>query len=143
MSKQTSQLFAFILVTLLGGLVFVVFSHIRPLFTGTADFVGRIALAVIFFAIYMILREKEHFKLYSRIFCAFFIALFAISLDYYLPTVRLLLDFLDVSIQTPLGIALDKLDSSLIIILSIILLNRLFGEKPVPCILKKGISRKA
>jgi hypothetical protein len=142
MSKRASKLFAFILVSLLGILVFVVFSHIRPVFAKTADLVGRIMLAVVLLTVSLVLRKKERFKPYSRILSAFFIAIVAISLDYYLPTVRLLLDSLNVSIQTPLGIALDKLDSSLIIILSIILLNRLFGEKLSSLYLKKGNLKK-
>lgn len=138
MSKRTSAIFPVLFVSLLGILVFVVFSHIRPLFTGSVDVIGRILLIVILFIASMMLRRNERLKPYGQILYAFFIASVAIALDYYLPTIRWLLDGLGVSIQTPLGIALDKLDSSVIIILSILLLNRLSGESLGTLYIQKG-----
>ncbi len=50
--------------------------------------------------------------------------------DYYLPTSKLLLDILHIPVMTPAGLALDKLDSSIIIIGSILILTGLSGAKP-------------
>lgn len=142
MSKRASSFFSFLFVSLLGILVFVIFSHIRPVLTTSFDLTGRILLLILLFAGTLILRRKEHQKPYSRVFYAFFIASAATSLDYYLPTSRWLLSSLDISIRSPLGIALDKLDSSAILILSILLLNQLSGDKPDSLYLKKGKLKK-
>lgn len=142
MGKRTSAIFSFLFVSLSGILVFVVFSHIRPFFTGSFDLIGRLLLIVIFFCGSVKLRQNERLKPYGRILYAFFIASAALALDYYLPTIRWLLEVLHISIRTPMGIALDKLDSSVIIILSILLLNRLSGESPGSLYLKKGKLRK-
>lgn len=142
LDKRISAILTFFFILLPGLLVFVVFSHIRPLFAGTADMAGRAVLIAILFAMSMILRRNERLKAYGRILNAFFIASAAMALDYYLPTIKWLLAGLNVSIRSPMGIALDKLDSSVIIVLTILLLNRFTGEDSRSLYLRKGQFRK-
>ncbi|MFH0992996.1 MAG: CPBP family intramembrane glutamic endopeptidase, partial [bacterium] len=110
-----------------GLLVFVVFSHMRPLLSGVADVISRIVLAAAFLIAALLLRFSQRFHDYGSVAYAFFIAVVATSIDLYLPSREWWLALLHVSIDTPAGIAIDKLDSSVIIILTIVLLTKLAG----------------
>jgi membrane protease YdiL (CAAX protease family) len=68
----------------------------------------------------------------------FFIASLAITIDYYLPSRDWLLKLFHLSLKTPVGIAIDKLDSSIIIITSIIILTKLSGGNLASIYLKEG-----
>ena len=142
MGKRTSALGAFVLATFLGLVIFVVFSHIRPVFDGAADLIGRLCLLAGLFFGSLTLGRHERWQPYRRMLWAGFTAAAATALDYYLPTIHWLLTSLNVRLQTPLGIALDKLDSSVIIVLTILLINRLFGGDRHDLYLQKGNLRK-
>lgn len=126
-------------LTILGGLlVFVVFSHMRPIFAGTPDVVFRLIVALVFLSIPFVLKGRKTQKAERGLSISFFIAITAISLDLYLPTSRWIVKAVGTDYATPMGLALDKLDSSLIIILTIIILNRLSGGSTKDLRLQKG-----
>jgi len=128
MANRITKALAFLFILILGLLVFVVFSHFRPLLPESLDLVGRVTFATILLVTGFLIRKSLRFKWMSPILLAFFIALTAISIDLYSPSREWLLSLLKVKLLTPAGIALDKLDSSLIIIVLIIGFTRLNRE---------------
>lgn len=137
--KQILSLFTFFLS---GLIVFVVFSHIRPMPAEEIDLLSRICIILIFWLFSRWAHRSESFKDYEPLFYAFFTASAAMAADYYLPTSKFLLDILHISVMTPAGLALDKLDSSIIIIGSILILTGLSGAKPADLFLQKGNLKK-
>jgi len=143
MMKTTwKKIISFFVFMAVGLLVFVVFSHMRPLLSDTADWIGRIVLAAAFLIAALWMRKSDRLREYWSVAYAFFIAVVATSIDLYLPSREWLLAMLHVSIDTPAGIALDKLDSSLIIVLTILLLTKLAGGTLGSLFLQKGNWKK-
>jgi len=136
------QIVYFILFLALGLLIFVVFSHMRPILPGAIDMLGRIIMIAGFLVAALLARRSQRFEKYWQILFACFIASLATAIDYYLPSRDWLLQFLNISIKTPAGIAIDKLDSSIIIIVSVILLTKISGSKLSSIYLKKGNLKK-
>lgn len=128
----------FVLFLLLGLLLFAVFSHIRPVLPETADPIARVVLIASLLAAALWARGNPRLAKYWRILFACFTAAAAMAIDYYLPSREWLLQLLHVSIDTPAGIALDKLDSSLILIVTILLLTKASGADFGSLFLKKG-----
>ncbi len=127
------------LLLLAGGLlVFVVFSHYSPLFHGSEDVAGRLLVAVILLTLGLVFRRSDRFAAYWPIPFAFFAGLTAISLDYYLSLSRWLLPWLGLSLASPAGLAIEKLESSLLGILVILILNRLAGQKLESLYVRRG-----
>jgi len=119
-----------------------VFSHIRPLFSWSVDLAGRfIAIAILLLAS-LRLKRMERDQQHSLILYGFLTASVALFLDYYLPTSKWFLEALHIGIDSPMGIALDKLDNSVIIIVTILLLTRLNGNNLASLYLKKGDLKK-
>jgi uncharacterized protein len=125
-----------------GLLIFVVFSHMRPLFAGGIDLIGRIALILGFLTLALLARRSQRFAKYGQVLFAGFIAALATGMDYYLPSRNWLLKFLNISIHSPAGVALDKLDSSIVICVCIILLTILSGNNLASIYLKNGRGKK-
>ncbi len=130
---------AFFVVFLAAGLLlFVLFNHIKPLLPQPADIAGRMVLIAALLASALLARRSRRWEKYWRILFAGFAAALAAAIDLYLPSRDLLLQALRIPIQSPAGIALDKLDSSLIIILSIIVLTRISGDGLGSIFLQRG-----
>ncbi len=125
MKKTWSIILNSILLLSLGLLIFVVFSHIRPMLAEPWDKVGRIILIAALVLAAALTRKKLGPSSYTDVFLAFGVAAIVMALDYYLPTSRILGELLQVPIDTPLGIALDKLDSSAIIVAGILVTSHL------------------
>ena len=117
----------FVLFLACGLLVFIVFSHYFPMLTRPADTIGRIALGGAFLAAALFARRSERFKQYWLLLFAFFAALTAISIDRYLSLSKWILPALGVKPESPEGWAIEKLESSLLGIVIVLLLNRLFA----------------
>ena len=123
------QLGWFVVFLACGLLVFVVLSHYYPLLHGAPDVIGRVIVAGIFLSIALLARRSGRFGKYWLLPFAFFTALSAISIDYYLGLSHWILPALNINSETPAGLAIDKLESSLLSVLIILLLNRLFGNR--------------
>jgi uncharacterized protein len=126
----------FFLFLALGLLITVVFSHFRPLFPLHIDIPARIALILALLITALLVRRSRRFNKYWLVFFAFFIASFAQALDYYFNDWSLRLAGL--SIKTPAGIALDKLESTFLIVVPVILLTKLSGNNMASIYLRKG-----
>jgi uncharacterized protein len=133
----------FLLFLASGFLVFVVFSHIRPLLPSGLDLPCRIAAAAIFLAAALLARPGKPSEPYGKVFMAFFIASAALLLDFYLPTREWLLGALRLENMSVPGIALEKLDTGLVITATVLLLNRLSGQKLPDLYLRQGHPRQS
>lgn len=88
----------------------------------------------------LLLRRNECYKKYWPVLFAFFIASFAQALDYYFSGWALSLTGLD--INTLAGIVMDKLESTFLIVVSIILFTKLSGDNMASIYLQKGNLRQ-
>jgi len=132
----------FVLFLALGLLVFVVFSHLRPMLGGEIDLIGRTAVIAMLLLVALWARQSKRLKKYWQVLFAFFVAALATGIDYYLPSSKWLLSSLGIAIKTPAGLALDKLDSSILIIVCILLLTKASGGSLASIYLKKGNLRQ-
>jgi membrane protease YdiL (CAAX protease family) len=120
-----------------GWIVFVVFSHFYPFFSGSADAAGRIAAGGVLLALAWLARSSDRYRKYWLLPFAFFTALAAISADFYLRD-RWLLNALGLSDASPAGQAVDKLASSLVGISVALVLNRLAGQRLDALSIRRG-----
>ena len=135
-SSRAQRFGLFLLFLALGLLLFLVFSHFRPLLPENADLPSRMALILTLLGSSLLLRRSDRLRKYWPVIFAFFIASFAQALDYYLS--GWLPGLLGLDMQSPAGIAMDKLESTLLILLPIVLLSRLSGNSMGSIYLQKG-----
>jgi len=138
--QQILRLALFLLFLILGLLLFFVFSHFRPVFSRNVDIPARIALILALLVSSLLLRRSERPNKYWPIFFAFFTASLAQALDYYFSGWSLSLLGLDV--KSPTGIVMDKLESTFLIVVPIILLTKLSGNNMSSIYLQKGNLRQ-
>jgi membrane protease YdiL (CAAX protease family) len=136
--KQIGRIGSFVLFLGCGLLVFIVFSHYFPIFKGKVDIIGRVAIAVAFLIAALAARRSERFKGYWPVLFAFFTALAAISIDRYLSLSKWILPALDVEGDSPAGLAIEKLESSLLVVIVIVALNRLAGQRLESLYIRRG-----
>jgi len=128
----------FFLFLLIGLIIFVVFSHFRPMLPDAIDLPARIAVMSIFLiAAWLAHRRKMPEAVWQLLF-ACFTASFALLIDRYLPLSRWGLGLLDLDINSPAGLALDKLESSLLIVATIILFTIVSGSSAGSIYLQRG-----
>lgn len=133
------QRFVWFVVFLASGLlVFVVFGHYFPTFKGSADVAGRVLAALAFLGAAIAFRYREGFREYWLIPFAFFTALTAISIDYYLGLSEWILPALGLSIKSPAGLAIDKFESCLLGITIVLIMNRLAGQGVDSLYIRRG-----
>ncbi len=118
----------FFLLVAIGMLVFVVFGNYYPRFDGAADMAGRLALGAALLASTLVFRRSERLRAYWLLPFAFFAALAALSIDYYLGLSTWILPRLGIPSRSPAGWAIDKLESSLLGVAIILLVNAIFGN---------------
>jgi hypothetical protein len=134
--ERPHRLGLFLLFLLFGLLISVVFSHFRPLLPKDIDIPSRIALILAFLIAALLIRRSRRFNKYWLVFFAFFVASFAQALDYYFNDWSLSLIGLD--IKTPAGIAVSKLESTIMIIVPILLLTKASGGNLASIYIQKG-----
>lgn len=135
-APQRSALFLLLLAS--GLLVFVVFGHYFPFYEGNIDIFGRIVAAGIFLALAVFAHRSERFQKYWLIPFAYFTALTAISVDYYLGLSAWILPRLGLGLKSPAGLAIDKLESSLLGIMVVLALNWLAGQRADSLYIRRG-----
>jgi membrane protease YdiL (CAAX protease family) len=119
-------------------LVFVVFSHYYPMFSGWIDVAGRIVVASILLVAALLSRRSERTRPYWRVWFALATACIAISVDYYLGLSKWLLPALRIAADSPAGWAIDKLESSALSILVVLLLTLACGDGLRSLYLRRG-----
>jgi membrane protease YdiL (CAAX protease family) len=118
----------FLVFVACGLLVFFVFSHYYPRFSGNDDITGRIVLGVLLLGLALLARRSERFHQYWLLPFAFFTALAAISTDYYLSLSKWILPRLAIDHGTPAAWAIEKLEGSLISVAVVLVVNRLLSN---------------
>jgi len=136
--KTLQRIGLFLLFLTCGLLVFVVFSHYFPIFKRPADSIGRVITAIVFLCAALIARRSEHFNQYWLILFAFFAALTAISIDRYLGLSQWIYPALGIIEKSPEGWAIDKLESSLLSIVVVLILNRIAGQSMDSLYIRRG-----
>jgi membrane protease YdiL (CAAX protease family) len=137
--RQILRLGLFLLFVILGLLLFFVFSHFRPVFPRNLDIPARIALILALLVSSLLLRRSERLNKYWPVFFAFFAASLAQALDYYFSWS---LSLLGLDVTSPVGIAVDKLESTFLIVVPIIVLTKLSGNSMSSIYLQKGNLRQ-
>jgi uncharacterized protein len=137
-TNRIQQVGLFILFLAGGLLVFVLFSHYDPFYPGNTDKIGRVVTAVLLLALALFLRSAERLRRYWLIPFAYFTALVTISGDYYLGLSKWLIPALRVEVESPAGLAIDKLESSLLGIVVVLALNRLAGQRVQSLYIRRG-----
>jgi membrane protease YdiL (CAAX protease family) len=128
----------FLLFLLIGLLIFVVLSHFRPLLDEDIDLLARIATTLIFLTTAWLARRRQNLEAAWRLIFACFVTSFALLIDRYLPLSQWALGMLNLDPSSPAGLATDKLESSLLIVASIILLTIVSGDSLGSIYLRKG-----
>jgi membrane protease YdiL (CAAX protease family) len=134
--RQILRLGLFLLFVIIGLLLFFVFSHFRPVFSKNIDIPARIALILALLVSSLLLRRSERLNKYWPIFFAFFTASLAQALDYYFSGWSL--NLLGLDVKSPAGIVVDKLESTFLIVVPIIVLTKLSGNNMASIYLQKG-----
>jgi membrane protease YdiL (CAAX protease family) len=128
----------FALFLICGLLVFVVLNPYRPLTSGWVDVAGRIAVASAFLGAALLSRRSEWARPYWRVWYALATASIAISVDYKLSLSKWILPALHIALESPAGLAIDKLESSALSILVVLLLILASGEGLGSLYLRRG-----
>ncbi|MBN1138029.1 MAG: CPBP family intramembrane metalloprotease [Anaerolineae bacterium] len=136
--RKLDRIGSFLLFLGCGLVVFVVFSHFFPIFEKEVDIIGRVVVAMALLAAALAARRSKQFSRYWLVLFAFFTALTAISIDRYLSLSRWILPALDVKGGSPAGLAIEKLESSLLGIAVILALNRLAGQSLGSLYIRRG-----
>ncbi len=136
--KNRHRIGSFLLFLGCGLVVFIVFSHYFPIFEEKVDIIGRVVAGLAFLAAALAARRSERFKGYWPVLFAFFTALVAISIDRYLSLSKWILPALDVEGDSPAGLAIEKLESSLLGIVVVLALSCLAGHRPGSLYIRRG-----
>lgn len=143
MENRVSRIAAGAAYVAVGLVVFVVFSHMRPMLPDRWDLPGRIVLASALLAGALFLRKSKRLQTHWRIAYAFFAAVVAMAVDLYVPSREWLLSLLGLENLTPAGIAVDKFESTVVLIGVILILMRIAGKAPRDLMVRKGNLRKS
>lgn len=130
------RLTLFLLFLMCGLLVFFISMTFSPKIPDNIETICRISLMIVFLAVAIWSHRNELLKKYWPVFFAFFVASFALFLSW--QSAGWVLHFLDLTVNTPDGIAVAKLSASLLIVIPIILLTRISGDDLASIYLKKG-----
>lgn len=134
----TPSAFGFFATVGCGLAVFVVFSHFFPLLSGTLDVAGRLSLGIALLSVSLVWRRSARWRTVWTIPFAFFTALVAISADYFFDLSRWANGLLGFEISSPPGLAVNKLESSLVGIAMILALTLLSGQKTGSLLIRRG-----
>ncbi len=128
--------FAFYLVV--GVWLFLVLSHFRPLLHGTAELAARVATAVVLLAAALAARASPRWRDHWPALFAFFAAGVATSIDRYLTLGQQAARLAGIALQTPAGVAADKVGGGLTIIVLVIVAVLVSGEGLPSLRIRKG-----
>ncbi len=137
------RLFAIGAYLIIGLLVFVVFSHMRPLFSTPWDLIGRGILAAGLLTAALLLKNSKSLQDHWRPIYAFFVAVVAMAIDLYVPTREWLLALFRLQNLSVVGIALDKLESTMVLCGVILILTKVSGAPWSSLFLQKGKFKKS
>lgn len=121
---------------LIGGLIFVVFSPLRPLLEPVPDYLGRIALIGVLAVVTVLIRKHEQSLRYWPVVYGLLVMAVTVTLDWVVA--NYVIQNLGVQGDTPAGFALLKLNECLLVVASVILFTRLSGNSLGSVYIQKG-----
>jgi membrane protease YdiL (CAAX protease family) len=128
-----------ILLLIGGALVFVFGTNYYSVFRTNDSQLYRAALAAVFLGAALVLRRKEAGGKYSQIAYAFFVATIAFFATSLTAGIRdSLLGAIGVPRDTPVYLALTKVFESVVVVVAIVLLIRLWGEDLASLYIRRG-----
>lgn len=127
-----------ILFTGIGSLIYLVFSPYRPLIENrTADYLGRFGLIFLLLAAVVLTRKNNLLRPYRPVLVCLLIMAVTVTLDYM--NAIFFIKHLPVNTNTPSGLAMQKLNQSFIIILTVVALTLLSGGTLGSIYIQKGL----
>lgn len=126
----------FALVTICGFLIFALTMTFVPVMPVWAGYAARAGFLVVFGALWLIAREGHRLHRFRPVFFAYFTAVFALSLGFFFADKGL--EFLRLTTQTPVGIAMAKFLQALLIVIGILVVAKLCGENLASLYIQKG-----
>lgn len=130
-----------ILFIVMGSIVYLVFSPIRPMFDHNsaekiADYLGRLGLIIFLLAMVLLVRRSEHLKKYTPVILGLLIMTIAVTMDRIFGIY--LIDYLQISGSTVVDYALLKLNECIIVFSVVISLTLLTGGSLGSIYIQKG-----
>jgi membrane protease YdiL (CAAX protease family) len=141
-TKQTSrtgwaqQLILFLIFVTIGSIIMVMFNPWRPTLNIQADYIVRLSLIGILYLASQIARKSARFKQYWLVIFGFFTLVTAVSLDYIFGLH--LITEVGVTDTTTRGWALQKFNEFIVIVPTVLFLNKVAGLKLEDIYIQKG-----
>jgi membrane protease YdiL (CAAX protease family) len=134
--KWSERLVLVLLFTVIGSLVMIVFSPLRPVLERGADYLGRIGLIGLLLISAVILRKSTRYSRFLPVLVGLLILAVVVSLDWIFG--RYLMDSLGVDGTTPASFALLKLNEGFVVVCMVILFTRMTGGSLGSIYIQKG-----
>ena len=134
--KLTQRIVLALGFTLIGGLILIVFSPLRPLLEPVPDYLGRIGLTAALLVAALLLRQYEPAKRYWPVVYGLFVLAATVSLDWVFA--NYVIQNLGVHGNTPTGFALLKLNECVVVVAAVILFTHLSGDSLGSIYIQKG-----
>ncbi len=134
--KWSERLFLVLFFTVIGSLVMIVFSPLRPVLERGADYLGRIGLIALLMIAVGLVRKSARYDKYLPVLVGLLILAVVVSLDWIFG--RYLMDSLGVDGSTPASFALLKLNEGFIVVCLVILFTRMAGGSLGSIFIQKG-----
>jgi membrane protease YdiL (CAAX protease family) len=124
------------LFTVIGSLVMIVFSPLRPVLEWGADYLGRIVLIALLLVAVGLVRKSARYSQYLSILIGLLILAIAVSLDWIFG--RYLMDSLGIDGNSPASFTLLKLNEGFIVVCMVIFFTRMAGGSLGSIYIQKG-----
>jgi membrane protease YdiL (CAAX protease family) len=126
----------FALLTICGFLIFALTMTFVPVLPTWVNSTARVALLVVFGALWRVARDGHPLSRFRPVFFAYFTAVFGCSLGFFLADPGL--KFLGLTTQTPMGVAVARFLQSSLIVIGILAVAKLCGEDFASLYIRKG-----
>ncbi|MGZ3979406.1 MAG: CPBP family intramembrane glutamic endopeptidase [Flavisolibacter sp.] len=133
--REERVVVAFLFIVI-GSIVMVVFSPLRPVLAWEVDYLGRIGLIFLLLISVGLFRKSARFSQDLPISIGLLILAIAVSLDWVFG--RYLMDSLGINGSTPVSFALLKLNEGFIVVSVVILFTRISGGRLGSIYIQKG-----
>ena len=115
-----------ILFLVVGFMIYIVFSPLRPMLDPRSDYVGRFILISLLLITTLLIRKIKSLQRFAQVSKGLLIMSVAVALDYIISVY--LLQELGVNINTPSGFTLQKLNECVVVVSVIVSLTLLSGD---------------
>lgn len=134
--SRIEQIIAALLFATVGGLIYIVFSPLRPLLDKTPDYLGRIGLIALLLVAVLAVNRSGRYRKFGPILLGLLIMSVVVSLDWV--SAVYLMEYLGVNGNTPAGFALLKLNEGFVVVSGVAALTLLSGGSLGSIYIQKG-----